>query len=301
MEPSLIAPALILSSALGVWGLIKLWQRNIARGPAVEAPAPRRTDPMYAALHHSGIICRGAPDFAPTLPAGGVVTWSATVPGPAALTLLWVDGDPDLAAVCWPQPGDAEAWLAAAEAARADLGRFGDNLELSHAHGHGWLMRSHPQPPVAFDLLCHLAAAAWLTSVADQRDPPLLPGDLVPVSWVEADWACGELPPFGRLRLTATELILQAPSRLPRPGDGGALPGPPTLLPCECRLPRAGLAVSAITATGLQLLVDGRSVHVTLLAGSMLQAATALGLAPPGPSLDRATSPDAASPAHREG
>ena len=283
MDPSLIALALILSSAVGVWALIKLWRRNIALGPTVVEPPPRRSDPMHAALHHSGLMRPGATalSVAPPLPADCPAGWSISVDGPVALGL--VCSDAGLAAVGWPVAGDPARWSAAPQnrAACAQLDRFGGDLELQTTEDHAWLLRQHPTPPLAFDLLCQLAAAAWLATDPDKRDPPPLPGDLLPLSWVEGDWAYGELPPFGRLRVTQDALILQSASRLPRPDAAGGLPGPPSFRPIERTLVRAQTTVTDVTEAGAQLRWEGGVVQVKLLAGSMAQALAQIGLAQP--------------------
>lgn len=288
MVPTLIAICLILSSAAGVWALIRKWQRNIERGPPlIEAP-PKRSDPMHGALYESGLIRPGpaALPAAPPLPAGFQCRWSAAVPGSPPLALLWAEGpvgavgQGGLAAVGWPVAGEPHRWaqLPETRAAYADLGQFGGGFELQPTASHAWLLHPHPTPPLAFDLLCHLAAASWLATPADRRELPHQTGDLLPISWTEDKWQYGSLPPFGRLRVTADALVLQAPSRLPGADDAGRAVGQPCFQPFERQLGRSDLRVVAGEGDAMALHASDGVVEATLLTGALGPALADLGL-----------------------
>jgi len=270
VEPALIAVALILSSASLVWGLIRLWQRNIARGPPSAPPEPPKpSDPMHHALRNSGIDAPGAEALrhAPPWSDEVHIDWSACLPGPPELELAVAN---DRAAVGWLVVGGVDSWAAEPEnrGALAELGRFGDGLQLHSADNMAWLVRLGTQAAGPFDLLCHLAAAAWLAAPPSARTDAITPGEVYPVAWRADGCEYGGLPPFGSLHIDPDQLRLVASSALPLGPEAGP-DATPRFGPEQAILPRAGLRIEAGVDGSVSLRSGDVHVIARLLSGSM--------------------------------
>ncbi len=279
MDSALIVAALLLSSVSLVWGLICLWQRNIERGPPPqEPPPPERTDPMHLALRGSGIDLPGsqALQHAPPWPSEVTVDWSASIQGPANLELAVAD---DRAAVGWLVVGGAEVWAAEPETrtALAELHRFGSGLELNTVGNLAWLFRQGAGAADPFDLLCQLAAAAWLAGPRQEWELNLKPDTIYPVAWQEEGWEYGGLPPFGRLEVRDSTVRLRALSRLP---VARGRHGVPEFGAHEVELSHVNYTACLDEDDAVQWQAEGRVVTARHLSGNMADSLSERGLLP---------------------
>ncbi len=238
MNPAIFTIALLLGSAVGVWGLVLRWRRSIARRSVTgDATAGGDRGPFQHALYGSGVVVPGAQALTAQPLAhqeDAAIRWSARFAAAVALELRIHDEPDAVAVVAWSLETPFESWFSepAVQARWQECGAIYPGFELSGEELRAELRSSLVELPTAFDLLCLVANAAVLSSPpgGDRSAANCRHG----VGWSAGGFAHGALPPFGRVEVSDRSVVLSADNRIPA---DSATPGRPDFLAHSLSLP----------------------------------------------------------------